>query len=283
MSLLSYQPEITATRGFFYANVKGATNHFFNADDAKLHLFKNEDNVWTISVEQVISPVERYLFYIVLPSNFADDGKQHNFPFGSTEQPDQAVGQFRADGPAYHSVNGEIRVSLKNGRMKATFNFAANNGAGTIIASQGHLDLQTAHGKFTAAFTDYPLPTPSFNANVLSIEKNWDWVGGCYYYLVIGEQTQALPPNRYRLSIQVYENVTLGKHKLGNDAFDVGIVFADLNGLGIMRAYDGILTLTGLPKSGHAKGSFNCSMLKPDGKVFKVKGNFNVREPLPAD
>lgn len=282
---MSHAPTI-ASEGIVTATITGSHNHAFTADAHRQHIFKTGEN-WYISSVQLMSSNPNQNYYglrLKLPSDFKDDGNEYSYTFA-----DQASGYFYAPFrdagiTVFDITEGQIRVSLKNETMKATFAFKATYQALAVDVNEGTVDLTGISyprhdaGTFHATFTNSPFPNSEFNATFVEIQSQEGPIVPESWQVYSEQPIDSIPPATSRITIQIEKSLTEKTYDLSKTE-QVRVFCSSLPLIHTHLATSGTLTFSSLPGTGHAQGHFACEFAVPGKEPFSAIAEFDVTGP----
>ncbi|KNH28013.1 hypothetical protein ACS77_09400 [Pseudomonas syringae] len=231
-----------------------------------------------------------------LPASIPDDGSK--FDLSLVMNPD-LITQARANyeqfspegGNQWGSASGQLRMSYnwKTAQMEGDFQFESRAGSPAIEVSAGEFDLTgitdgvkqngtlTDSGTFKATSQDWG----SFNANEVSIEFIEQPLNPPGYWLTVGRMyiDDVLPPKRSHIALFIKKNVAGKEHQL-KDNNDVWVTYFRPDHGGFYQAFEGSLSFTSLPGTGHAEGTLIAYFIENEKKIL-VNGEFSIKDNVP--
>lgn len=263
--------------------------HPFIGDPAEMLMYRNGGHIHVSATQRLGPSVNHFNGINFRLPDLPADGLPHTYAF-----PGQAHAVYWAYEQGgvtpYEATDGSITVSLDAAQtLKGTFSFKAANGSHTVQVNLGQLELK---GFITAARPHHlgtghmrgdvvggPMPTPAFDASVVSIRSVEN--GGLIsdYWEVIGRQYDDFPPVQNLIAILVDKDVSGTSFDLANNS-KVRVAFGRIDTFGFAYSISGRLTFTSLPATGHAVGHVDCQVQKNQEPPFTVKVTFDIREPV---
>lgn len=266
--------------------------HSFKGDADRMMMYFLGDDLH-ISATQVIGPEINQLlgFDFSLPGVVADGVmRTYRFDGGSTRGIYWAYQD--GGGTPYSAVTGSLSVALdRQDRLVGTFEFTAVNANKHVQVNRGELDLVgfitevqatrtppdvTGTGYMRGAVPGGPMPSPEFDASMVSIRK----VPGIFeYWEVVGRQFDGDFPAVQNLVLIVVAQGTVGtSFELPCD--EVRVTFGRVNSFGFAYAISGRIDFTSMPESGHAVGSLDCRVQRNQDPPFALQMTFDITDSV---
>lgn len=268
-------PILPLSKGTFTATLNGYLSLDYVGDPTQE--LRLDQQVWTlISYGRPSTGGSLIVFTINVPSSLCDDGQPHTFSIGSQNT---AISLYTQQ-LDFIAKTGEITVSLKDNRMRATFSFKAQAGAHEVEVSNGIFEVSNGTGSITAEFSGTEPPYPTFRATTVEINhldlfplpKDADAIKGR-----IHNYDPTLTQDDL-LSIVVNKGTSPGTYKLGGDDPAVRVLFTQFAKRALLEARSGEVVLEHVPETGHGKGQFECEFADELNK-FSAVGSFDVHHP----
>lgn len=281
------------TTGTMSANIDYFDEHFEGSSDFAIVKYPDR-----FSVRARMDLPNGHWRYIAmsLPSSIRDDGSE--VVLSLVMNPDSGdkarvnYERFSSEGGTqWGSTSGKLRMSYKwkVAQMEGDFQFESGAGSPTIEISAGKFDLTgitdgvkqngtlTDSGTFKATSQDWG----SFNANEVSIEFIEHPLNPPGYWLTVGRMyiDDVLPPKRSHIALFIKKNVAGKEHQL-KDNNDVWVTYFRPDHGGFYQAFEGSLSFTSLPGTGHAEGTLIAYFIENEKKIL-VHGEFNIERKSP--
>ena len=268
-------PILPLSKGSFTATLNGYLSLDYVGDPTQE--LRLDQQVWTlISYGRPSTGGSLIVFTINVPSSLCDDGQPHTFSIGSQNT---AISLYTQQ-LNFSAKTGEITVSLKDNRMRATFSFKAQADAHEVEVSNGIFEVSNGTGSITADFSGAEPPYPTFEATTVEINhldlfplpKDADAIKGRIH------NYDPIPTQDDLLSIVVNKGTSPGTYKLGGDDPAVRVLFTQFAKRALLEARSGEVVLEHVPETGHGKGQFKCGFDDELNK-FSAVGSFDVHHP----
>jgi len=234
---------------------------------------------WLISGVQITETWETYVIRIELPDDFPGNGTEHTYSIREQADPDSATVIVTMHSTDYIADTGNITLSLKKGKMSATFKLLAKSADKEIKVHNGEIQVQMGYGNFEVDFYGNSAPLKDFEAQVLDIYDRTD-LDGNHTKFIRGQVTEEFPPIRNIVTVALSDSLPPGTYSLSESETRAQVRFIRLDTYGVVMAHKGELTIESLPATGHAVGSFSCTFKHADHPEFTAQGSFDVTDSV---